>query len=82
MTGRRSCRLSPGACASPGTRRSHSRSIRRRSLQKEEKELWAAVRKAEAALKTAANGIADTLFAAFVPMIPSVNEFFDKVLVM
>ena len=42
----------------------------------------AALRKAEAALKATQSRDADTLFEAFVPMIPAVNQFFDKVLVM
>jgi glycyl-tRNA synthetase len=50
--------------------------------QKEEKELWAAVRKAEAALKAARRRDVDSLLGAFVPMIPTVNQFFDEILVM
>ncbi len=50
--------------------------------QTEEKELWAAVRKAEAALKAARGRDVDAMLGAFVPMIPAVNQFFDKILVM
>jgi glycyl-tRNA synthetase len=51
-------------------------------IAKEEKELWAALRKGEATLRSASQTDVDTLLAAFVPMIPSVNRFFDKILVM
>jgi glycyl-tRNA synthetase len=50
--------------------------------EKEEKELFKAVQKAELALRAAGRSDPDTLFGAFLPMIPAVNEFFDKVLVM
>ena len=49
---------------------------------KEEKVLLKAVQKAEAALRAAGRRDPDNLFEAFLPMIPAVNEFFDKVLVM
>jgi glycyl-tRNA synthetase len=49
---------------------------------KEEKTLWAALRKAEAALKTSPSRDVDALLRAFVPMIPAVDEFFDQILVM
>ncbi len=45
-----------------------------------EKSLFAALQKAEAA--RGAPGSVDDFLNAFVPMIPAVNEFFDKVLVM
>jgi glycyl-tRNA synthetase len=45
-----------------------------------EKSLFAALEKAEAA--RGAPGSVDDFLNAFVPMIPAVNEFFDKVLVM
>ncbi len=58
-------------------------------VEKEEKELYAAFQKAEKALRDTShltpdtsNLTPDTLFNAFVPMIPAVNAFFDKVLVM
>jgi glycyl-tRNA synthetase len=48
--------------------------------EKEEKDLFAALQKAEAAQRAA--GSVDDFLKAFVPMIPAVNTFFDKVLVM
>jgi len=45
-----------------------------------EKDLFAALQKAEAA--RGAPGSVDDFLNAFVPMIPDVSEFFDKVLVM
>ena len=50
--------------------------------EKEEKDLFRALQKAEAALGSSARGDPDSLFQAFVPMIPAVDAFFDKVLVM
>jgi glycyl-tRNA synthetase len=46
----------------------------------EEKNLFAALKKAESA--TRQEGSVDDFLKAFVPMIPAVNAFFDKVLVM
>jgi glycyl-tRNA synthetase len=51
-------------------------------MAKEEKELWVALRKAEIALKAPKNRDVDALFEAFVPMIPAVNRFFERILVM
>jgi glycyl-tRNA synthetase len=51
-------------------------------VENEEKEMWAALRKAEAGLKSSSKRDVDTLLGAFVPMIPAVNQFFDKILVM
>jgi glycyl-tRNA synthetase len=48
--------------------------------EKEEKELFEALEKAEKARR--ADGAVDDFLNAFVPMIPAVNAFFDKVLVM
>jgi glycyl-tRNA synthetase len=48
--------------------------------EKEEKELFKALEKAEKAKR--AEGSVDDFLNAFVPMIPAVNAFFDKVLVM
>jgi glycyl-tRNA synthetase len=45
-----------------------------------EKNLFAALEKAEK--RERAPGFADDFLNAFVPMVPAVNEFFDKVLVM
>jgi len=49
-------------------------------VEAEEKNLFAALQKAEAARRAA--GSVDDFLNAFVPMIPAVNAFFDKVLVM
>ena len=49
--------------------------------EKEEKELYKALQQAEQSLG-GANRTPDTILNAFVPMIPAVNAFFDKVLVM
>ena len=46
----------------------------------EEKNLFAALQKAESA--TRREGSVDDFLKAFIPMIPAVNAFFDKVLVM
>jgi glycyl-tRNA synthetase len=46
----------------------------------EEKQLFAALKQAESAPRRA--GSVDDFLNAFVPMIPAVNAFFDKVLVM
>lgn len=51
-------------------------------VEPQEKDLFRAVQKAEAALGTSKGGDPSSLFGAFLPMIPAVNEFFDKVLVM
>jgi len=48
--------------------------------EKPEEALFKALEKAEAASRQA--GSVDDFLNAFVPMIPAVNEFFDKVLVM
>ncbi len=50
--------------------------------EKEEEKLYAAIRKAEATLAKAPATSVDDLLAAFLPMIPMINAFFDKVLVM
>jgi glycyl-tRNA synthetase len=49
-------------------------------VEKEEKDLFKALEKAEKAER--ADGSVDDFLNAFVPMIPAVNAFFDKVLVM
>ena len=49
-------------------------------VDKEEKDLFKALEKAEKTKR--ADGSVDDLLNAFVPMIPAVNAFFDKVLVM
>ena len=46
----------------------------------EEKNLFAALQKAETAPRL--EGSVDDFLQAFIPMIPAVNAFFDKVLVM
>lgn len=46
----------------------------------EEKDLFAALQKAESAARR--EGSVDDFLNAFIPMIPAVNAFFDKVLVM
>jgi glycyl-tRNA synthetase len=58
-------------------------------IEKEEKDLFAALQKAEKSLPGTSHlapGTShltpDTLLNAFIPMIPAVNAFFDKVLVM
>ena len=48
--------------------------------EKEEGALFKALEKAESSKKS--DGSVDDLLSAFVPMIPAVNAFFDKVLVM
>jgi glycyl-tRNA synthetase len=48
--------------------------------EKEEKELFKALEKAEKSKR--ADGSVDDFLNAFLPMIPAVNAFFDKVLVM
>ncbi|HSR20563.1 MAG TPA: glycine--tRNA ligase subunit beta, partial [Anaerolineales bacterium] len=50
--------------------------------EKEEKQLWRAAQKAQAAVRAAPPGEVDSLLNAFVPMIPAVDAFFEKVLVM
>jgi glycyl-tRNA synthetase len=45
-----------------------------------EKELFAAIKQAESALRT--KGSMKDFFTAFTPMIPAINRFFDTVLVM
>ncbi|MBM3123902.1 MAG: glycine--tRNA ligase subunit beta [Chloroflexi bacterium] len=55
--------------------------VSEKALQEtEEKDLFTALEKAEKAKR--AEGSADDFLNAFLPMIPAVNEFFDKVLVM
>ena len=49
-------------------------------VEKEEKGLYAALRKAETAVSD--QSTVDDLLNAFIPMIPSINAFFDKILVM
>ncbi|MBI3162532.1 MAG: hypothetical protein HYZ23_08475, partial [Chloroflexi bacterium] len=49
-------------------------------VEKEEKDLYKALDKAEKSKR--ADGSVDDFLNAFVPMIPAVNVFFDKVLVM
>lgn len=46
----------------------------------EEKELYQSIEKA--LLLPRENGSVDDLLNAFIPIIPSINQFFDKVLVM
>jgi glycyl-tRNA synthetase len=54
----------------------------KRFEEKEEKDLYRALQKAEASLRSSEAGDVDSLLQAFTPMIPSVNAFFEKVLVM
>ncbi len=49
-------------------------------VEQAEKDLFAALEKAEAAKRGA--GSVEDFFAAFLPMIPVINTFFDEVLVM
>ncbi len=49
-------------------------------IEKEEKELFKALEKAEKTKRT--EGSMDDFLNTFVPMIPAVTAFFDKVLVM
>ena len=49
-------------------------------VEKEEKDLYKALEKAEKSKR--AEGSVDDFLNAFMPMIPAVNAFFDKVLVM
>lgn len=51
-----------------------------RFVEATEKKLYAALQKAGSARR--AEGSVDDFLNAFVPMIPAVDEFFDKVLVM
>jgi glycyl-tRNA synthetase len=51
-------------------------------VEKEEKDLLRAIRRAETALRRATGRDPDAFLRAFVPMIPSIDAFFDKVLVM
>jgi len=50
--------------------------------EKQEKDLFHALQKAETALRDSGRRDPDSLFGAFMPMIPVVNDFFDNVLVM
>jgi glycyl-tRNA synthetase beta subunit len=53
--------------------------------EKEEEKLYAAIRTAEASIKNAGGSRTadiDALLGAFLPMMPAINAFFDKVLVM
>jgi glycyl-tRNA synthetase len=50
--------------------------------EKEERDLFRALQKAEAALRASKRRDPDALLHAFVPMIPAIDAFFDKVLVM
>jgi glycyl-tRNA synthetase len=52
----------------------------KRFVEKEEKDLYKALQKAEA--QPRAPGSVDDFLNAFLPMIPAVNAFFEKVLVM
>ncbi|HSB00807.1 MAG TPA: DALR anticodon-binding domain-containing protein, partial [Anaerolineales bacterium] len=49
-------------------------------VEKQEEALYRALEKAETATRT--QGSVDDFLNSFVPMIPTVNDFFDKVLVM
>ncbi|MFH1523340.1 MAG: glycine--tRNA ligase subunit beta, partial [Chloroflexota bacterium] len=52
-------------------------------VEEAEKELFAAVQQAQSSITTSQTPVSvDDFLNAFVPMIPMVNEFFDKVLVM
>jgi glycyl-tRNA synthetase len=51
-------------------------------VEKEEKDLLRAVKTAETALRREARATPDAVLSSFVPMIPAVNAFFEKVLVM
>ena len=51
-------------------------------VEKEEKDLFRALQKAEAMVRASKQRDPDALLQAFVPMIPAVDAFFDKVLVM
>jgi glycyl-tRNA synthetase len=50
--------------------------------ERAEEDLYAALQQAEKALHMARVLSADSFLTAFLPMIPSVNRFFDQVLVM
>ncbi len=51
--------------------------------EREEEKLYAAIQKAEAALKEQGSGASiDAVLTAFLQVIPAINAFFDKVLVM
>jgi glycyl-tRNA synthetase len=50
--------------------------------ENEEKELYRALRKAETSLRASKRKDPDAMLDAFVPMIPAVDAFFEKVLVM
>jgi glycyl-tRNA synthetase len=51
-------------------------------VEQEEKDLLRQIKRAEAALRLAALPTPDAMLDAFIPMIPAINAFFDKVLVM
>jgi glycyl-tRNA synthetase len=52
-------------------------------VEEAEKELYAAVQRAQSSIANHQSSISvDDFLNAFVPMIPAINEFFDKVLVM
>jgi glycyl-tRNA synthetase len=51
-------------------------------LEKEERNLFTALRKAEGVRRGSAHRDPDSLLKAFLPMIPAINAFFDEVLVM
>ena len=51
-------------------------------MEKEEKFLFREVQKAEAALRKSPRKDPDALLEAFVPMIPTIDTFFETVLVM
>jgi glycyl-tRNA synthetase len=51
-------------------------------VEREEKDLFRALQKAEATLRASKRRDPDALLHAFVPIIPAIDAFFDKVLVM
>jgi glycyl-tRNA synthetase beta subunit len=55
---------------------------RKAFVGEEEKALFRELQKAEAAVRASRPATPDSFLGAFVPMIPAVNAFFDKVLVM
>jgi len=55
---------------------------RKAFVEEEEQVLFRELQKAEYALRASRPSTPDGFLSAFVPMIPAVNAFFDKVLVM
>ncbi len=51
-------------------------------VEKEERDLFRELQRAEAAMRRSRPATPDSFLGAFLPMIPAVNAFFDKVLVM